>query len=746
MKSRALAAAACISIATAPAIAADEALHLDLEEIVVTATPLARSLGETVTGASVLDSEALVLRAQGSIGETLRQLPGISATTFTPGASRPIIRGLGGDRIRVLDNGIGTIDASVTSVDHAVAVEPLFADRIEVVRGPAVLSYGSSGAGGVVNINNGRIPDAMPEDGADARVRLSHSTVNEGEEAAAGFTVGLGGSIALHGEAFLRRTENVAIPGSAASSALIAEEIEEEGPDFDPDEEFPRDRLPNTDIRSEGGTAGISYIFGRGFFGVSGQVLNSNYGIAPGGHEHAHGHEHGHGDHGDEHEHGHDDHGHDDHGDEHEHGHGEEGEDEIIRIDLEQVRIDVDGRYDFAGGPLDSVSLRVGYADYRHVELEGEESGTLFENEGVEGRIEARAREMQLAGGDLRMAFGTQFRIRDFSAVGEEAFVPPSDTEQIGVFALADWDYGPWLLGGGLRYEYTDSSTNAFVAAPGSLTLVEEDDGVPAAISKSINAVSISADIGYRLADGWYLGLAGHRTERAPAIEELFSFGAHLATNTFEIGDPTLGKEVSRGIEATLRGELGGFTAVINGFYTDYRDFIFERETGAEEDELPVFAFTAADASFRGFEAKLDYDFGAAALGRLGPASFALQAQADYVRATLSGVDGNNNLPRIPPFSALIAGVMEAEHLDLRFEGEIVAEQDEVADFELPTDGFAMVNAFLTLRPFGRDRDLAFDIQGRNLTNAEGRLHASFTKDQVPLPGRDIRFVLRAGF
>jgi len=225
---------ACTVFATpiiSPMLAVAEEVGSD--QIIVTASPIGRSVEETIIGTSVIDQEELQRRLENSIGETLRREPGISSTFFGPGASRPVIRGLGGDRIRVLDSGIGSIDASATSPDHAVAVEPATAERIEIVRGPATLLYGSSAAGGVINVFSGRIPSEVPEGGIDGALRTGLSTVDSGVEAAGGFDLSLGklgsGTIVFHGEGFFRDADDYDIPGFAESAAFIAAEEAEGG-------------------------------------------------------------------------------------------------------------------------------------------------------------------------------------------------------------------------------------------------------------------------------------------------------------------------------------------------------------------------------------------------------------------------------------------------------------------------------------------------------------------------------------
>ena len=672
------------------------------DEIIVTASPLERPQQETILGTSVVSGEELERRLENSIGEVLRREPGVSSTFFGQGASRPIIRGLGGDRIRVLDAGIGSIDASATSPDHAVAVEPATADRIEIVRGTSMLLYGSSAAGGVVNVFNGRIPTAEPEDGIDGALRIGGATVDNSVEAAGAFDVKLGdfgdGALVFHGDGFYRDAEDYDIPGFAESAILRAmEEAEEEEEDEDHEEEEEVfGTAENSAFETAGGSAGLSMVFANGFFGISGTAIDTNYGV-PGGHGHE-----------------------EEEGEEEEE---EEGEEEGgVTIDLRQRRLDLNGEIETDLGLFQKAKLRLGYADYEHTEFEPNgEAGTVFTNEGFEGRLELVSKTRQAFGGDLNGAVGFQFRTRDFSAIGEEAFVPPTDSNQFGVFALKELSNGPWRFELGGRYEHTKHEV--------------QETG----FDRTFDGFSVSGGIGYKPSDPVFLGVTAFRTERAPSTEELFSDGPHLATDAFEIGDPTLDEEVALGVEATARFGSERFAVTVNGFYTSYDDFIYETATGDEEDGLPVFQFFAADAKFRGFEAQVE-----AELFQLGSFDIHGDASVDYVRATVE-TGANENLPRIPPLSSLIGLEAKSEFADLRAEVELAADQDETADFELPTDGYTLFNAFVTLRPFP-NTGLSVQIAGKNLTDEDARIHSSFLKDVAPLPGRNLRISVKGEF
>lgn len=665
------------------------------DEIIVTGSPLARSVDEAITGVSVISGVELQQRLASTIGETLKYEPGLSSTFFGAGASRPIIRGQGSDRVRVLTNGIGSIDASSASPDHAVSVEPAQAERIEILRGAGVLRYGSSGAGGIVNVIDGRIPDTMP-DGTEANFRMSGSTVDSGFEAAASIDQALGNNFALHLDGTIRDANDYRIPDFAESAALRAEEEAEEDHDEEghEEEEEIRGRLPNSFVESQSGTIGLSWIGERARFGAALHRFESDYGI-PGGHGHGH-----------EEEHDEDD---DDHDDE---DHDEEGEEEeeSVTIGLRQTRLDVNGSIEM-DGLFERFQVFGGYADYTHTEFEGPGVvGTVFTNEG----FEARAELIQAERGNWTAAHGVQLRTREFSAIGEEAFVPPTTTEQYAAYTFHEWEQGPLHLEGAGRVEITKQSDN---------TLNREVD---------FTALSVSVGVDRHLNDAIRIGGTVFRSERAPSTEELFSNGPHLATEAFEIGDATLGKEVSTGGELSIRHREDNHSLTVNLFYTDYEDFIFNRETGDEQDELAVFQYTAADAKFYGMEVQGALDLYTGSTWSVG-----VDGLAEYVRAETD----SGNLPRIPPLSMLAGIEAKTDNLSLRAEVDWNDEQDRTAVFERATDSYTLVNLFSSYS-FGDS--VTFSLGLNNLLNQDARQHTSFLKDLVPLPGRNVRFTVSA--
>jgi iron complex outermembrane receptor protein len=670
-------------------------IELDLsvhhEAVVVTARADARSLNELSQPVTVLSGEDLRIRDQASLGETLAEQPGVSSTGYAPGASRPVIRGLGGDRIRILEDGIGSADVSDTSPDHAVSFDPLAIEQAEVVRGPATLLYGSSAVGGVVNV----LGEAIPASGGD---RSLSGSLDLFGGSVADYWGGRGaikagkGPFVLHADVLKRKSDDYAIPGFAESEALRRAEA-----DAGEDHEQAVGTLPNSALDSTGASVGASLVGRAGFLGASVTAFDTLFGVPGGGHSHA-AHEEG-----EIEEHGHE--GHHDH-------------EALIRSDLRQRRLDVRGELVEPFGGFRAVKLRFGVADYEHKELEGDEVGTRFLNDACEGRLELVHEPWGAAAG----SFGFQVLDRELEAIGEEAFIPPTDTNAWAVFAFEEIGRGPWKLQLGGRYE--SQTVDAFGEEPQS---------------RAFGGVTVSAGTSWTGASGWNFGATLARSEKLPTAAELFSNGPHAATRAFEIGDPDLEKETSWGIDLTFGKRLGHVTGQVNLFANRFDGFIYERFTGEIEDGLDVIQFTQSDAEFRGIEVSSTID-----LVHRGERHLDVELLLDYVRAELR--DSGEPLPRIPPLR-WSAGL---HYRDTRWTGRLelrgAGEQDRISENELPTDGYTFLNASLGYRFFLRRTVMSLLLRGTNLTDAEGRNHVSYLKDTVPLPGRDVRLALRVDF
>lgn len=649
-----------------------------LDDIIVTGAPFGISAEASLIAVDVLDQEALSTAPAGTLGDVLSGLPGVRSTAFSPGASRPVIRGLAGPRVQVLTNGMGLIDASSLSPDHQVAADPGEAVRIEVLRGPQTLAYGGSAIGGVVNVIDNRIPEEAPYDGFNGRVMAQASSVDNGRSIGAGFTIGEGPWV-LTLDGLDRRSGDYDIPVPAESRR----QVEDEGEDY---EDTGSSTVENSSSRVRAFGTGLTYVGQQGFIGVSVKRTESDYGV-PG---HAHHHE------DEDHDDDHDD-------DDHDHDHDEE---EAVTIGLKQTRYDLRGEWRFTNAPIDRIRVSAGYADYTHTEFEGDEIGTVFNSKGVEGRLEI---VMPRRGG-WNAAYGLQGLSRDFDAAGDEAYVPPVEITELGVYTLHRYDMDNWGLEGGLRFDTRDLDS-------------------PIGGQRDFSNVSASAGVYFKPVEALFLGLSLSRNGRAPTEAELFAEGPHIATRAFELGNADLDSEKVTSIEATVHWEQGPWTADMHLFRADYDGFIDLRPTGAEEDELPVFAYVQTDAEFYGLEARLDYQ-----AWQSGQDGLTLGLGYDYVR-------GDTDLgppARIPPWSLNGKAELDLGPWTTRLTVRRVGKQDRVTDFELPTDAYTTADLYLGWSP-DRTSGLTLYVEGRNLGDAEVREHTSFLKDLTPLPGRNLR-------
>ncbi|MFZ5730623.1 MAG: TonB-dependent receptor [Pseudomonadota bacterium] len=661
--------------AASPALAQTRDRAVDVEQVIVTAAPYVVSMDSVTTSVDVVTRDDLDLAPSSGLGDVLNGLPGVRSTFFGPGASRPVIRGLAGPRVLVLTNGVGMIDASALSPDHQVAVDPQEAKRIEVLRGSAALAYGGSAIGGVVNVIDERISE-QPVDGVSGRVLGAISSGDSGETASGALKFGQGPWV-FSVDGLRRQSADYEVPTSPESRRQLEAEGEEYlGP--------VESTVENTAVELNSYGGGVSYVGDRGFLGVAVKQTDTTYGV-PG---HAH-----------DHEHEDEDHDGDDH--EEEEGHAEEG----VKIDLQQTRYDLRGGLDMALGPFEKIRFSGGYADYEHVEIEDGAPATRFQSEGWEGRLEL----VQPDRDGWQGAVGLQALSRDFAAIGEEAYVPSVEIAETGAFALQRLDRDAWGLEGGLRFDRRTLET--------------------AAAEMDFDNVSASLGAFVRPADGWFLGASLSRTGRAPTEAELFADGPHIATRGYEVGDASLDSEVSYAFDATLHYGDARWDLDLHAFAVQYDGFIDLRPTGAEdsESELPIYAYRQTDAEFYGGEAEVSYR-----LWSQGESSFTLEGAADYVH-------GDTDLgppARIPPWSATGRAIFDGGWWTGALEVRQVGEQDRVAEGELPTDGYRMINASLVFRP--TDGFKVF-VEGRNLNDTEAREHASFLKDLAPLPGRSLR-------
>lgn len=694
-----------------------------LEQIVVTA-PFEESEAETMLPIGILSGEALREKVTNSLGDTLKNEIGVNSASFGTGVGQPIIRGQTGNRVSVLQNGVGLTDASNVSPDHANGVEPLLADRIEVVRGPSTLLYGSGAVGGVVNVIDNRIPEVLPER-INFQLEQNYNSVNEENKTVIRLD-GSVGNFGFHLNAFTRDNDNVDIDGFAIdeeaveeleelTAAIIGEEHEEEEHE---EEELENTRgfIGNSDGEAEGGTAGFSYVGDRGFFGFAVSTLDNDYGLPPG--THSHGHE-------EEHEEG------EEEGEEHEEEHEEDVE--FVRLDLEQTRYDFRGMLNFSDSWIESIRATMAYTDYEHREIEtfedGEtEVGTLFSNEGLESRFILTRRPT----GDWSGVYGLQISDSEFSATGEEAFIPASDITSTGIFGVERYSRDRVTAEIGFRFESADVD-------PGGACGYDE------------NVMSISASGLYDINDNSNFLVAAARSERAPSVEELFSNTSldtcgrfaddealvlHAATGLLEIGNPNLDEEVSNNIEFGYRIHSGPITGEFSAYYNEIDDYIFLDLTGEEVDEQPVASYLQRDATFQGLEAQLTFT-----LMERSNLTGELSLFGDMVDASF---DSGGNVPRIPAAKFGTELRYFGDNWSTHLHVTRVNSQDDAGRLELETDGYTLVSVYADYHvSVGQGSEFKLFARGDNLLDEEIRNHASFLKNFSPEPGRGVTVGVR---
>lgn len=647
-------------------------------DIVVTASALEQKVDETATPVITLTDDELVHRRQATLGDTLAGQPGINFDNFGGGASRPVIRGQSAPRVQSLSDGSNIQDASAISPDHAVTTEPLLLRGIEVLRGPAALLYGGGAIGGAINLLDDKVPTAIPQNGIAGVAEGRLGTADKERSLVGGLTAGVG-PFAFHVEGVDRSSDDYRVPKKFGEPHVDGS-------------------YNDTSTFSVGG----SWIGDDGYLGVAYTRQRSEYGLPGHAHEYEDCHPHGSSLHCGGHDHDDDDHDHD-----HEHDH-----DEVPFVKLRSERFDIRSEYRDPLPGFEKVRFRMSFTDYEHDEIEEDEIATTFKNKAHDIRFELT--HNPIAG--LRGVFGVQHSESQFSALGEEAFIPESETRNTALFLMETLQAGPVRVELAARHEWQTVET----------TLDRKVSHRPFSIS---GAAIWDIDGDYSLA----LSLA--RSQRAPNTQELYARGIHLATNTYELGTATLGKETGKSIDLTFRKTAGATTFTLGAYHQDFENYIFADTLDRFED-FRLIRYTAADATFTGIDGEVRQ--------QLIP-NFAVSVFGDYVRAKLK--DGLGNMPRIPAgrLGARADGKWGPVSADVEYYH--VFEQDRIATFETRTPGYDLINATLSYKlELGPTANAELFVRGTNLANVLAFNHTSFIKNASPLRGRNFTFGLRAAF
>ena len=689
---------------------------VSIENIVVTASVLGSSVLESVTPVSVIDEYKLRKIQAETLGETLKNTPGVHSTYFGPVASSPVIRGNDGPRVKIVQNGLDVSDVSRIGPDHNVAANSTSATQVEVLRGPATLQYGSGAIGGVVNVVDNRIPSEVPV-GIEGDVEANYATVNDGKFGRFNLTGGQN-NIAFHVDGFKRKTDNADIPGYASVM---------------PDEDEQPGSLESSAMDTTNITAGLSLVDEEGYFGFSVEKLDNFYGVP--GHSHAHEEE---------------------HEGETEEEHAEHVGEGGTNLDVDMTRYQAAGEWYSPFKGISSLKFGAAYTDYEHVEIEDGQVGTRFTNQGSDIRLAATHADIDAWHG----VFGLQYHNSDYTAEGEEAYTPPTETESMALFLVEQKKFGSVILELGGRLERTTYNADSIDF---ELEVAEHEEHELAFNfdEYAFTSSSLSAGLNWEYIPGYSVALTLSRNERAPSMQELFSAGQHLATQTFEVGlvydmDEegevsenlrSVKEEVSNNIDLTFRKFSGDSGYTLSFFYNQADDYIYQSATdltalahGHEEEAheehaeegTPVYYFNQDDATIYGVEAEGFVDLNV---------NWRVSVFGDYIRAKIDSY----NLPRIPPLRLGSTISYEGEALSSELSVVWYDDQTKTTEYETPTDGYTLVNVSVDYR-VSDTQDWTVYIRANNLFDEEARVHTSFLKGQAPLPGRNFTLGTRFSF
>lgn len=664
------------------------------------ALPVAANRFATVL---VVPQEELRRLPGATLGDLLFDKPGVTGSSYAPGAaSRPVVRGLDNYRVRVQENGLGASGASELGEDHGVPLDPLGANRVEVIRGPATLRWGSAAMGGVVSVENNRIPDRPPcadaalfkDTGcATIETRAAVSTVEGALENSTLLDAGRGNFL-VHADATGRRAGDYAIPAY---------------PYLFPPEPPPPvyGRQPNTAMRMASASLGGTYLFDAGHVGVSVTQFYSRYHIP-----------------------------------------GIEPSATDTRIDMRQTRIAAKGEMRPSSDAVEKIRFWFGLADYKHNELANIEGldgvQQTFTNQELETRVETLLKPVALPVGTLKTSFGFQGTHQFLTAPGQEGgLFDPNRTRSVAGFL-----FGELAFNDAQRVQLAGRLEHA--QATGAMPDVLIDPGLSRPLDRQFTPASGAFGFLQNLPGEMVASVTAQYAQRAPRAAELFSRGPHEATGTFDIGDPNLRIEGARTLEIGLRRAPGPFRFEASLFHTAFDRFIFRNLTGescetsfasctpfGEGGDLVQAFYAQRNAVFRGgeFQSQLD-------LAPLAGGTFGVENQADLVRASFTG---GGNVPRMPParlgggFFWRDANWLARVNLLHAFAQNAIATTGET-----PTKGYDLLKAELSYRVIfppnaAPGREMTIGLSGNNLLNADMRNSVSFRKDEVLLPGRNLR-------
>ena len=671
-----------LTVLSHSAFAEDQPEVQKLATIQIKAHPLERNAADFAVSDQVIEQKDLTEKSA-TLGEALSGEVGVHSNQFGAGSSRPVIRGQEGARVKVLQNASENIDVSTLSPDHAVTVDPLLAKKIEIIQGPSTLLYGAGTVGGLVNVTDSKIPTQMPENNYAGNVGLRYNTGSDEKLASAGVTVGLGDQVALRVEG-LKRDANDYI-----------------APDYVHEGEKER-RVDNTFAQGQTVNLGVSWIYDRGFTGISYSNRQDQYGLPGHSHEYESCHLHGLSLHCGDH----------DPDDGHDHEHEEHAHDAGPWIDLKSERYDFRTELDDPFAGFKKIRAQASYTDYQHDEIEEGNIATRFKNKGYDGRLELLHNPI----GAWEGVIGAQYGQQKLALTGEEAFLAPNTTQKWSVFGLEHAQF---------------NDVHVELAARAEQQQIEIEDSSKKDFDGS--AFSVSGAANWAFAPNYKLSLVASHQQRLPLAQELYANGGHFATNTYELGNDQLSKEKSNNLELGFHYEHDQFDYHIHVYQNWFDDYIYAQTLDRYKD-FRLVQYTQDQAKFYGAEAEASY--------QISPI-YKIGVFGDYVRGKID----NDNAPRVPAgrlgtkvnadFGDGFSGSAEYSH---------VFQQDKIAAYETDTQSYNLLNLGVAYDgQYGRAGDYRIFLNANNLLDDQVYQHASFLST-IPQVGRNFTVGVNLSF
>ena len=714
----------------------------DMDEVVVSSAYIDKAASELADPIHILSGDDIATEATQSLGESIDDLLGVSSADYGSAVGQPIIRGMSGTRVKVLDNGMVNRDVSGLGADHLNDVDMSNVKQIEVVRGPSSLLYTNGTVGGIVNIVDNSI--AMQDVERLFKVGAESQSVNDGDSQSFFYQDNVGGNLNISLAYKNTSLGNFDVP----NGAIMHEEEDHHDEDHDDHEEEEHEGheenlgfLVNSDFESESLKFGASTSSDWGYLGVSLASIESMYGIP------YHGEGHG-----------------DEHGEEEDH---DEDESERIFSSTDSEKFDIRGSFSLAGNLVKKVDFFMRDTDYSFTEQHAEEAHeeeehhdededhdehaghsegpTTFTNDAIEaGAI------FDFSNSTVSQKLAINFVNEDTSVIGAEAFMTPASRDELTFGYYLSRSFDSFDLDFGVRYDMIDNE-GSIVSMHEEEHHDEHEESEAAYYDKTFNNSSIALNIGRELNDFLSIDFGFSSVERAPSTTEMFMNGAHLATARFEVGNVNLNSETSNNIDLTLNMKNGSFFAQATVFMNDVDNYIYLQDETEEEHEehdeeheeghddhggLIRADFLQQDAELDGYELEFGNTMD------LGSGELTLSFGRDEISGEFSS---GGNIPRLNPARNIFKLKYSQDNTIFGLMFKDVEKQNDLGLAETNTDGYQMLNAKLS-RSFdlGSQGDLTVSLFGNNLLDEIARNHSSYVKTQVPLPGKNygIRFNL----